>query len=49
MKRVRIFLTGVGGQGTLTVTTLLANTALAQRLEVVSGQLYGMAQTGGLL
>ena len=28
-KRLRIFFTGVGGQGTLTATTLLARTALA--------------------
>ena len=27
-KRMRIFFTGVGGQGTLTATTLLARTAL---------------------
>ena len=49
MKRVRIFLTGVGGQGTLTATTLLANTALAQGLEVVSGEIHGMAQRGGVV
>ena len=46
MNRVRIFLTGVGGQGTLTATTLLANTALAQGLAVVSGEIHGMAQRG---
>ena len=49
MNRVRIFLTGVGGQGTLTATTLLANTALAQGLEVVSGEIHGMAQRGGVV
>ena len=49
MKCVRIFLTGVGGQGTLTATTLLANTALAQGLEVVSGEIHGMAQRGGVV
>ena len=49
MDRVRIFLTGVGGQGTLTATTLLANTALAQGLEVVSGEIHGMAQRGGVV
>ncbi len=49
MNRIRIFLTGVGGQGTLTATTLLANTALAQGLEVVSGEIHGMAQRGGVV
>ena len=49
MNRVRIFLTGVGGQGTLTATTLLAKTALAQGLEVVSGEIHGMAQRGGVV
>lgn len=49
MNRVRIFLTGVGGQGTLTATTLLANTALAEGLEVVSGEIHGMAQRGGVV
>ena len=49
MNRVRIFLTGVGGQGTLTATTLLANTALAQGLSVVSGEIHGMAQRGGVV
>ena len=49
MNRVRIFLTGVGGQGTLTATTLLANTALAQGLAVVLGEIHGMAQRGGVV
>ncbi len=49
MNGVRIFLTGVGGQGTLTATTLLANTALDQGLPVVSGEIHGMAQRGGVV
>jgi indolepyruvate ferredoxin oxidoreductase, subunit iorB (EC 1.2.7.8) len=49
MNRVRIYLTGVGGQGTLTATTLLARTALDQGIEVVSGEIHGMAQRGGWL
>ena len=36
-KRMRIFFTGVGGQGTLTATTLLARTALEAGLDVVAG------------
>ncbi len=49
MKRIRIFMTGVGGQGTLTATTLFARTALEQGLEVVSGEIHGMAQRGGVV
>jgi indolepyruvate ferredoxin oxidoreductase beta subunit len=49
MDRIRIFLTGVGGQGTLTATTLLASTALAQGMPVVSGEIHGMAQRGGVV
>jgi len=47
--RIRIFLTGVGGQGTLTATTLLARTALEQGVEVTSGEIHGMAQRGGVV
>jgi len=46
-KRLRIFFTGVGGQGTLTATTLLARTALDAGQEVVAGEVHGMAQRGG--
>ena len=49
MQRTRIYLTGVGGQGTLTATTLLARTALAQGCEVTSGEIHGMAQRGGVV
>ncbi|BCS90135.1 indolepyruvate oxidoreductase subunit beta [Pseudodesulfovibrio sediminis] len=47
--KIRIFLTGVGGQGTLTATTLLAKTVLAQGLDVTSGEIHGMAQRGGVV
>jgi indolepyruvate ferredoxin oxidoreductase beta subunit len=47
--RLRIFMTGVGGQGTLTATTLLARTALAAGLPVTSGEIHGMAQRGGVV
>lgn len=49
MKRVRIHFAGVGGQGTLTATTLLSKTALDEGLEVVSGEIHGMAQRGGVV
>jgi indolepyruvate ferredoxin oxidoreductase beta subunit len=47
--RLRIFMTGVGGQGTLTATTLLARAALAFGLDVTSGEIHGMAQRGGVV
>jgi len=46
---LRIFMTGVGGQGTLTATTLLAKIALDRGLDVVSGEVHGMAQRGGVV
>ncbi len=49
MQRTRIFLTGVGGQGTLTATNLLAYTAMLQGLAVTSGEIHGMAQRGGVV
>jgi indolepyruvate ferredoxin oxidoreductase beta subunit len=45
----RIYLTGVGGQGTLTATALLARAAVEFGLEVVSGEIHGMAQRGGIV
>jgi indolepyruvate ferredoxin oxidoreductase beta subunit len=48
-KGLRIYLTGVGGQGTLTATTLLSRTALDQGIDVVSGEIHGMAQRGGVV
>ena len=48
-QRLRIYLTGVGGQGTLTATTLLARTILDQGIPVVSGEIHGMAQRGGVV
>ncbi len=47
--RVRIHFAGVGGQGTLTATTLLSKAALDQGLPVVSGEIHGMAQRGGVV
>ncbi|MDR2076112.1 MAG: 2-oxoacid:acceptor oxidoreductase family protein [Desulfovibrio sp.] len=47
--RLRIYLTGVGGQGSLTATTLFARLALDQDLAVVSGEVHGMAQRGGVV
>ncbi|MBG0775639.1 MAG: indolepyruvate oxidoreductase subunit beta [Desulfovibrionaceae bacterium] len=48
-QRTRIYLTGVGGQGSLTATTLLARAALGQGIEVTAGEIHGMAQRGGVV
>ncbi len=48
-KPLRIFMTGVGGQGTLTATTILAQAALLHGLAVTSGEIHGMAQRGGVV
>ncbi|MFW6235531.1 MAG: indolepyruvate oxidoreductase subunit beta [Desulfovibrionales bacterium] len=45
----RIFLVGVGGQGTLTATNLLAQVALDAGIFVVAGEIHGMAQRGGVV
>ena len=42
-----ILITGVGGQGVLTLAEILAKTALADRLNVRVGEIHGMAQRGG--
>ncbi len=49
MKPLRVFFTGVGGQGTLTATKLLAETALEQNIQVNAGEIHGMAQRGGVV
>lgn len=49
MERLRIFLTGVGGQGTLTATNILAFTAMNEGIDVTSGEIHGMAQRGGVV
>ena len=49
MAKARIFFTGVGGQGTLTATILLAQAAMAKDLPVTAGEVHGMAQRGGVV
>jgi len=44
MVRMRIFLTGVGGQG-----TLLAKAAMDAGFSVTAGEIHGMAQRGGVV
>jgi len=43
----QIIVSGLGGQGALTVTRLLAEAAAALGLEVITSETHGMAQRGG--
>ncbi len=43
----QIIISGLGGQGALTVTRLLAEAAAALGLEVITSETHGMAQRGG--
>ena len=46
---VRIFFTGVGGQGTLLATRLVGEAALEENLPVLMSEIHGMAQRGGVV
>jgi indolepyruvate ferredoxin oxidoreductase, beta subunit len=43
----QIIVSGLGGQGALTITRLLAEAALALDLGVITSETHGMAQRGG--
>jgi indolepyruvate ferredoxin oxidoreductase, beta subunit len=43
----QIIVSGLGGQGALTITRLLAEAALALALPVITSETHGMAQRGG--
>ncbi len=47
VKRVNILVVGVGGQGLITMSRLLAEAALAKGLEVAAAETHGMSQRGG--
>lgn len=49
IRNPRIFFTGVGGQGTLTATRLLAQAALEAGIHALAGEVHGMAQRGGVV
>jgi len=42
-----IVMVGVGGQGLITITKILAQAALNQKLDVKSSELHGLSQRGG--
>jgi indolepyruvate ferredoxin oxidoreductase, beta subunit len=46
---LRIFFTGVGGQGTLLATRMVGEAALDAGLSVTMSEIHGMAQRGGVV
>ncbi|MGO9022625.1 MAG: indolepyruvate oxidoreductase subunit beta [Syntrophobacteraceae bacterium] len=49
MRALRIFFTGVGGQGTLLATRLVGEAVLEERVPVLMSEIHGMAQRGGVV
>jgi indolepyruvate ferredoxin oxidoreductase beta subunit len=49
MADYRVYLTGVGGQGTLLATKILAEAAIDSGLPAVASEVHGMAQRGGIV
>jgi indolepyruvate ferredoxin oxidoreductase beta subunit len=47
MKAFNIVIAGVGGQGVLMASKVLAESALASRMDVKQNEVHGMAQRGG--
>jgi len=49
MDSYRIYFTGVGGQGTLLATNILAEAAIWSDYHAVTSEVHGMAQRGGVV
>jgi indolepyruvate ferredoxin oxidoreductase, beta subunit len=49
MAKIDIFIVGVGGQGSLSASWFLGEAAVASGLNVVVGEVHGMAQRGGIV
>ena len=49
VKALRIFFTGVGGQGTLLATRIVGQAAMEENLPVLMSEIHGMAQRGGVV
>ncbi len=49
MSKLDIYLAGVGGQGSLTASRILGEAATRSDLNVVVGEIHGMAQRGGIV
>ncbi len=48
-EKTEIFITGVGGQGSLSASTFLGQAATQAGLKVLVGEIHGMAQRGGIV
>ena len=49
MNNQQLIISGVGGQGILFITRLLAETAIAKGFHVLTSETHGMAQRGGIV
>lgn len=49
MSSQQLIISGVGGQGILFITRLLAEVAIARGLSVLTSETHGMAQRGGIV
>ena len=49
MTSQQLIISGLGGQGILFITRLLAETAIAKGLAVLTSETHGMAQRGGIV
>jgi indolepyruvate ferredoxin oxidoreductase beta subunit len=49
IKEFNIIITGVGGQGSLTLAVIIAEAALKQGFDVKTSELHGLAQRGGTI
>ena len=49
MSKLDIYIAGVGGQGSLTASRILGEAATRAGLNVVVGEIHGMAQRGGVV
>jgi indolepyruvate ferredoxin oxidoreductase beta subunit len=49
MNNQQLIISGVGGQGILFITRLLADVAIAQGMPVLTSETHGMAQRGGIV
>lgn len=47
--RTKVFLSGVGGQGSITATLIIGEAATTAGLNVISSEIHGMAQRGGIV
>ncbi|MCD6496946.1 MAG: indolepyruvate oxidoreductase subunit beta [Deltaproteobacteria bacterium] len=47
--KTKIFISGVGGQGSITTTLIIGEAAAKAGLNVVASEIHGMAQRGGIV